>query len=90
MGLAIIAMKKGDSDQSLKYWTNFVERANQSSTPLSPVLLRSFNVLANEYMNNKLFAEAEKVLDLAYSTALHHFDHPDARETLNRQTGGSR
>jgi tetratricopeptide (TPR) repeat protein len=83
LGLAIIAIKQGKTEASLQHWTSCVERIMQASTPTSPTFLRGLNLLANEYMNNKLFAEAENVLDIAYSVALHHFDHPDAKETLN-------
>jgi tetratricopeptide (TPR) repeat protein len=83
MGLAIISIKKGMPEESIKHWSDFILKESQCSTPMSPSFLRSYNVLANEYMNNKLLAEAEKVLDMAYSLALHHFDHPDAKETLS-------
>jgi tetratricopeptide (TPR) repeat protein len=83
LGLAQIAMKKGDKDQSLKYWSDFKVMESQSETAKFPGFLRGFNLLANEYMNYKLYAEAENVLDTAYSLAMLHFDHPDAKETLD-------
>jgi len=83
LGLAFISIKKERADESIKYWTNFADRASQPVQPMSPSFLRAMNVLANEYMNNKLFAEAEQVIEMAYSLAMHHFDHPDAKDTLS-------
>jgi len=83
IGLAIIAIKKGNIQASHSYWDEFVEMANNSAVPTSPSFLNSFNLLANELINAKQFKEAEAVLDFAYSNARRYFDHPDAIEMLN-------
>ena len=41
------------------------------------------NALANEYMNSKMFGEAESLLELAYSAAQGQPFHPDAKQLLN-------
>ncbi len=83
IGLAIIAIEKGNARVSQAYWDEFVEMANQSMAPISPSFLCSFNILANQYINAKQFEESEAVLDFAYSIARQYFDHPDAIEMLN-------
>jgi tetratricopeptide (TPR) repeat protein len=83
VGLATIAIKKGDAEASKIYWHEYLGMVHENAAALSPSFLRSFNLLANDYMNAKLYDQAEDVIDFAYALAKQYFDHPDAQETLN-------
>lgn len=82
-GLSVATIKLGRKMDSLQWceraWSIIRSRPNLAST----LALEGLNILANEYMNNKMYASAEPLLKLAYSVGQQHPFHPDAIQVLN-------
>lgn len=55
----------------------------QDATAINTLTIEILYMLANEYMNAKLYERAERVLGLAYSQCVESPFHPDAKLVLN-------
>jgi tetratricopeptide (TPR) repeat protein len=83
LGLASAAIKLGKKEESRKYCDSALSVAELSPYAANPLALAPLNQLIEDYSENKEYAHAEKLAQLAYSIGSRHPFHPDAQQTLN-------
>jgi tetratricopeptide (TPR) repeat protein len=83
LGLALCCIKMEKKDESLSKFDKFMHFANEHAAQINTMALNSLNMLSNEYMNRKLYRQAETLLELAYSLGRDNPFHPEAKQTLN-------
>lgn len=83
IGAAIVSIRLERKAESLAWYEKSVQLARRDLSQLNVLALEGLYILANEYMNNKIFDIAEELLDLAYKIAHDHPFHPDSKQVLN-------
>jgi tetratricopeptide (TPR) repeat protein len=83
LGLAIATIRLGKDDESQQWCTRALSVMAANRSLVSTLTLENLTMLANEFMNKKLFSEAECLLDFAYMIGRNHPFHPDAKQLLN-------
>ncbi len=83
LGLAIITIKLGNRSDSVEWYKRFTETIDSDHTVFNTLSLENMSILANEYMNQKLFDYAERLLNLGYTISQDTPFHPDAKQLLN-------
>lgn len=82
-GMALCYIKMERKQESLDCFEKFMGFANEDPQQINAMALNALNLLANEYMDRKLFKQAETLLELAYTIGRNQPFHPDAKQTLN-------
>jgi tetratricopeptide (TPR) repeat protein len=83
IGLATTTIRLGRQKESEQWCEKLFAAVKADAACVNTLSIEPLNLLANDYMNAKLFRRAEDLLELAYSIARDHPFHPDARQTLN-------
>jgi tetratricopeptide (TPR) repeat protein len=83
LGLALATIKLGQQQESLQALDKAWKMAVDDPGIMSTLALNTLNLLANEYINNKLFDQAEELLQLAYSVGFAHPFHPESKKVLS-------
>ena len=83
LGLALSTARQGNLSESRRWYERAYLIINANHYLVNILALDKLNALANEYMNSKMFGEAESLLELAYSAAQGQPFHPDAKQLLN-------
>jgi tetratricopeptide (TPR) repeat protein len=76
--LALIEMRKGQLREANEHFQRFMHVTVTDAPLLTSTHLRVLALLADEYLKEKQYEAAEKILDLGYRVGLESPHHPDA------------
>lgn len=83
LGMALCYIRMEQKEDSLAYFEKFMSFARGNLTQLNTMALNASGKLANEYMDRKLYKQAEALLELAYLIGRDNPFHPEAKQTLD-------
>jgi tetratricopeptide (TPR) repeat protein len=79
---AILFLRTGELEIAEKSYLTFFDFVARDEESINPLHVKWMNLLAREYLQNKMYDRAEDLLNLSYGLLRRIPNHPDCQQTL--------